>query len=156
MANKKISQLPLITTPDNASLFPVVKSGITSSITFLNLKNVIGGGNKLIEIQEFLASEPIIDRGGDSFLSIPSALNGYTLSAFAWSVFSVDTGTFTISLERNGVSIGTTAVTASTQNATVSITPVTLATNDIIRIVTSSSSGSTPLGLVVNLEAIKP
>ncbi len=155
MANKKISQLDEITIPNDDSLIAIVQNGVTSKITYSNFSASVVS-NELIEIQEFLAAEPIIDRNGDSFFVVPLILNGYTIDKFDWSVFSVDTGTFTISIEQNGVSIGSTAVSASEQNATVIIPTVTLSTNDRIRIVTSLSSGATPLGLVVNLEAIKP
>src|SRR5690348_10571703 len=41
MANKKISELPAITTPTTADLVPVVQSGVTDKITRGNfLKNI--------------------------------------------------------------------------------------------------------------------
>lgn len=44
MANTKISNLPSINVPVNDSVIPIVQSGVTSKISYLDLKNSIGGG----------------------------------------------------------------------------------------------------------------
>lgn len=44
MANTKISNLPSITVPVNDSVIPIVQSGVTSKISYLDLSNAIGGG----------------------------------------------------------------------------------------------------------------
>jgi len=45
MSNSKISELPLVTTPLDIDLFAIVQNGITSKISWLNIKNNISGGS---------------------------------------------------------------------------------------------------------------
>lgn len=106
-----------------------------------------------IYVQEFLTSEPIINRNGDTFVVIPTQYNGYKIAGYKWSVFTPNTGTFSVGLERNGASMaGTTqAAAGNAQNGNVTFTAVTIATNDRLRVITSATAGATPSGLTVVL-----
>jgi len=104
-----------------------------------------------IQWQEFLSTELVSDRTGTSMYVIPLAISTYVTKGYQWSVSTPNTGTFTMELEINGVTVpgSSVAVTASEQNGTVAFTSVVLANNDRIRVVTSASVGTTPAGLVI-------
>lgn len=110
-------------------------------------------GAQEIHFQEFLTAEPIVDRVGDSFFVVPNSYNGLTTSSFKWSVFTPNTGTFTIKMEINGASVAGLAVNviASAQNGDVTFPVITLNSNDRIRFSIQNSTGATPSGLALVL-----
>ncbi len=113
--------------------------------------------DEFVTLREFTATELIIDRDGEAFFIVPSGLNGYLLDTFEWSVFTPDTGTFNITLERNGVDVPGSGIAtlASAQNGSSSFTPITLSTYDRLRVNISNSAGAAPSGLTVILTIYK-
>lgn len=113
--------------------------------------------DEFVTLREFTTTELVIDRDGEAFFIVPAALNGYQLGLFEWSVFTPDTGTFSIVLERNGVDVPSSgiAILPSAQNGSSSFTPITLATYDRLRVNISSSAGAAPSGLTVVLTIYK-
>lgn len=114
--------------------------------------------DQAVVIQEFLTSEPIINRVGHSFFIVPPSLNGFQVDSFNWSVFTTGTGTFTMQLERNGTNISGAGVSvaANAQNGSQGFATITLTTNDRIRVITSNATGAVPSGLTIAFDAKKP
>lgn len=96
MPDKKISQLPAITTPTNADLLAIVQAGITSNVTFANLINGLGSiywalnGNTL-------GSEKFI--GTLVAFSLPFRINNVEVGRFLYSATASINGNLGINIQ---------------------------------------------------------
>ncbi len=150
--------IPTVTT--NHYDFPIV-DGVANQVLQTNgtgtLSWVHNITDEFVTLREFTTTELVIDRDGEAFFIVPAGLNGYIIDTFEWSVFTPDTGTFSMVLERNGVDVPSSSIAtlASAQNGSSVFTPITLATYDRLRINISGSAGAAPSGLTVVLTIYK-
>jgi hypothetical protein len=149
----------LANTADNYSRISGLQEDLNTldlAITDLISSRPSGSSDQYIGMQEFLASEPITDRLGDSLLVVPDGLDSYTLASMSWAVGTANTGTFSFKLLIDGGEITSSIVNVGAGEDVDGITfsaGVQIEAGSVLRLETFNSTGATPSGLTVTILA---
>lgn len=148
----------LANTADNYSRIAGLQDDInTLDAAILELTNGrTSAADQYIAMQEFLASEPIIDRVGDTLFVVPDGLDSYTLQSLSWAVGTANTGTFSFKLLIDGAEATPSIVNVGSGEDVNGITltgGILIESGSVLRIETFNSTGATPSGLTVTILA---